>query len=217
MGSQATPTNAGLIPPGRPANAQSGHNAAMGPEATKGIPTTNAAPKKTKPRSSSLARAARERRQQTVYNNYVHPPSPEEFWLCEFCEYEKIFGQPPVALIRQYEIKDRRRREEDANRKRLLDKAKSKSRKGKKASKSSAKHSGAGSNRAAAAPPPPPEEEDAHGDQGGAYLDRDDDHYQDNVEPRPEYYADNVRGDGYSFEQANEWDPPPRPGSRPST
>jgi len=62
-----------------------------------------------------------------------HPPAPEDYYLCEFCEYELIFGHPPEALIRQYEIKDRRRRREEAERRRLLEKAKMKSRKGKKA------------------------------------------------------------------------------------
>ncbi|KAI0867942.1 hypothetical protein GGS24DRAFT_245549 [Hypoxylon argillaceum] len=61
-----------------------------------------------------------------------HPPAPEDYYLCEFCEYELIFGHPPEALIRQYEIKDRRRRREEAERRRLLEKAKMKSRKGKK-------------------------------------------------------------------------------------
>ncbi|KAK8104101.1 uncharacterized protein PG998_011134, partial [Apiospora kogelbergensis] len=62
------------------------------------------------------------------------PPTLQEVWVCEFCEYERIFGRPPEALIRQYEIKDRRRRREEAERRRLLEKAKMKSRKGKKAS-----------------------------------------------------------------------------------
>ncbi|KAK7985215.1 hypothetical protein PG996_005544 [Apiospora saccharicola] len=62
------------------------------------------------------------------------PPPPQDVWVCEFCEYERIFGRPPEALIRQYEIKDRRRRREEAERRRLLEKAKMKSRKGKKAS-----------------------------------------------------------------------------------
>lgn len=177
----------------------------------KGATTQNMAPKKPKRRGNSLARAARERRQQTEYNNYLHPPTPEEFWLCEFCEYEKIFGHPPVALIRQYEMKDRRRREEDANRKRLLDKAKSKSRKGKKASKSAAKNSAANSNRTPA-PPPPPEEEDPN----QACYDRDNEYYHNDVDPRPEYYADNLAASTHGYESPGEWIPPPRPLSRPS-
>lgn len=79
--------------------------------------------------------AARERREQQEYQNYHHPPAPEDEWICEFCEYERIFGTPPEALIRQYEIKDRRVRNQEAERRRLLEKAKLKGRKGKKGSK----------------------------------------------------------------------------------
>jgi hypothetical protein len=59
-------------------------------------------------------------------------------WICEFCEYERIFGTPPAALIRQYEIKDRKIRKQEAERRRLLEKAKMKGRKGKKGSKAKA-------------------------------------------------------------------------------
>ncbi|PHH86589.1 hypothetical protein CDD83_10011 [Cordyceps sp. RAO-2017] len=76
--------------------------------------------------------AARHRRQIAAENYDHHPPKAEDVWICEFCEYERIFGEPPRALIRDYEIKDRRHRQEEADRKRLLEKAKAKSRKGKK-------------------------------------------------------------------------------------
>ncbi|KAI0534263.1 hypothetical protein GGR58DRAFT_65770 [Xylaria digitata] len=110
----------------------------------RGAPIATAAPKKPKRRGNSLQRAARQRRRETEYQNMHHPPAPEDYYLCEFCEYELIFGHPPEALIRQYEIKDRHRRREEAERRRLLEKAKMKSRKGKKASTSNrmpAKHS----------------------------------------------------------------------------
>ncbi|KAI3328454.1 hypothetical protein F4824DRAFT_483467 [Ustulina deusta] len=100
----------------------------------KGAPNAAIPPKKPKRRGNSLLRAARQRRRETEYQNMHHPPAPEDYYLCEFCEYELIFGHPPEALIRQYEIKDRRRRREEAERRRLLEKAKMKSRKGKKAS-----------------------------------------------------------------------------------
>ncbi|KAJ5585979.1 hypothetical protein N7450_005766 [Penicillium hetheringtonii] len=61
----------------------------------------------------------------------------EDIWICEFCEYESIFGHPPEALIRQYEIKDRKERKRLAEKKRLLEKAKMKGRKSKKATKNS--------------------------------------------------------------------------------
>ncbi|KAI0439649.1 hypothetical protein F4803DRAFT_31122 [Xylaria telfairii] len=92
----------------------------------------SATAKKPKRRGNSLLQAARQRRRETEYQNMHHPPAPEDYYLCEFCEYELIFGHPPEALIRQYEIKDRRRRREEAERRRLLEKAKMKSRKGKK-------------------------------------------------------------------------------------
>ncbi|KAL0937597.1 uncharacterized protein CTRU02_207328 [Colletotrichum truncatum] len=86
-----------------------------------------------------LRMAAKQRRQEAEYKYYNNPPKPEDMWICEFCEYERIFGYPPYALIRQYEIKDQKARRKEEERKRLLEKAKAKSRKGKKAVKSPGK------------------------------------------------------------------------------
>lgn len=86
-----------------------------------------------------LAIAARHRRQVATENYYHSILDSAEIWICEFCEYERIFGEPPRTLIRDYEIKDRRHRQEEADRKRLLEKAKAKSRKGRKSNKASAK------------------------------------------------------------------------------
>lgn len=83
--------------------------------------------------------AARQRKLQQEYQNLQHPPSHEDIWICEFCEYESIFGAPPHALVRQYEIKDRRERKRLAEKRRLLEKAKLKGRKGKKQTKNAAK------------------------------------------------------------------------------
>lgn len=85
--------------------------------------------------------AARTRRQIATENYYNSLLDSTEIWICEFCEYERIFGEPPRTLIRDYEIKDRRHRQEEADRKRLLEKAKAKSRKGKKNSKVATKGS----------------------------------------------------------------------------
>ena len=96
-----------------------------------------------KPRRSpakQYAINARRRRLQQEYKNYHHPPSKEELWVCEFCEYESIFGTPPEALVRQYEIKDRRERKRLTEKRRLLEKAKMKGKKGKKGSKNAAKN-----------------------------------------------------------------------------
>lgn len=96
-----------------------------------------------RPLAKQYAIAARESRLRQEYSNYHHPPKQEDVWICEFCEYESIFGTPPKALIQQYEAKDRRERKRLAEKRRLLEKAKMKGRKGKKGSKNAAKNSGA--------------------------------------------------------------------------
>lgn len=82
-----------------------------------------------------LMLAALNRRQAAVDAYHHNPPRLEDVWICEFCEYERIFGSPPKALIREYEMKDRRVRQEEVDRRRLLEKAKAKSRKGRKGNK----------------------------------------------------------------------------------
>ena len=100
------------------------------------IPQANQQPKKPRrPLSKQYAMAARDRRLRQNYNNFHHPPKEEDVWICEYCEYEAIFGRPPEALIRQYETKDRRERRRLAEKRRLLEKAKMKGRKGKKGNK----------------------------------------------------------------------------------
>lgn len=83
--------------------------------------------------AKDLQLQARKRRDETARQNFVNPQKPEDQWICEFCEYERIFGYPPVALIRQYEIKDRKVRQQEEERRRVWEKAKARSRKGKKA------------------------------------------------------------------------------------
>jgi hypothetical protein len=84
--------------------------------------------------------AARQRRHAQQFKNYHNPPAPEDIWICEFCEYERIFGSPPRALIRQYEIKDKHAKRQEAEKRRLLEKAKMKGRK-KKGNKAAPKSS----------------------------------------------------------------------------
>ncbi|KAJ5317489.1 hypothetical protein PENANT_c036G01094 [Penicillium antarcticum] len=100
-----------------------------------------AGPKKKRSPGSIYALSARQRKIQQQYTNLHHPPSLEDIWICEFCEYESIFGRPPEALIRQYEMKDRKERKRLAEKKRLLEKAKMKGRKTKKATKNASKNS----------------------------------------------------------------------------
>ncbi|KAH7157485.1 hypothetical protein B0J13DRAFT_170994 [Dactylonectria estremocensis] len=88
-----------------------------------------------------LDTAARHRRDAAADKYFSNQVEPSKIWICEFCEYERIFGEPPRALIREYEMKDRRHRQEEADRKRLLEKAKAKSRKGRKNGKAPAKGS----------------------------------------------------------------------------
>lgn len=103
----------------------------------------NAGRKKKRSPGNIYALAARQRKIQQQYANLHHPPSIEDLWICEFCEYESIFGRPPEALIRQYEIKDRKERKRLAEKKRLLEKAKMKGRKNKKATKNATKNTAA--------------------------------------------------------------------------
>lgn len=93
------------------------------------------AKKPRRPLEKQYSLAARDRRLRQEYTNYHHPPKEEDVWICEFCEYESIFGVAPKALIRQYEAKDRRERKRLAEKRRLLEKAKMKGRKGKKGNK----------------------------------------------------------------------------------
>ncbi|KAL3473939.1 hypothetical protein BJX99DRAFT_232693 [Aspergillus californicus] len=97
--------------------------------------------KKKRSPGSLYALAARQRKTQQQYANAHHTRSLEDMWICEFCDYESIFGRPPEALIRQYEIKDRKERKRLAEKKRLLEKAKTKGRKHKKATRNATKNS----------------------------------------------------------------------------
>lgn len=143
-----------------------------------------------RPPAKQYAMAASKRRLQQNYNNYNHPPSSEDIWICEFCEYESIFGSPPEALVRQYEIKDRRERRRLAEKKRLLEKAKMKGRKGKKGNKNAAKNA----NTSAALPQqstqkprydPKPVDSTAKQHQGTQSEEYPDDDYDDSPIPMP--------------------------------
>lgn len=139
-----------------------------------GPPPPQQAPPPRKPRRSAsklYEYAARKRRIQQEYANFHNPPSQP--WICEFCEYEDIFGHPPMALIRQYEIKDRKERKRLAEKRRLLEKARMKGRKGKKASKKAQNNA----NNAQHNQNPPP----------GGYDRRDD---EGSLDPQDEYYDD---------------------------
>lgn len=176
--SQATSGQKGAAP-----GTQGGHNVAganthQAPAAQPNAANANG--KKPRRRKGDVyVLAARQRRLQQEYNNLQHPPAPEDIWICEFCEYESIFGEPPHALIRQYEIKDRKERRRLAEKRRLLEKAKLKGRKGHRKLKKSSTHQ----------PTPPPEE--PLPDFGDNHLDSlvddglDDEYENDPVSPAP--------------------------------
>ena len=134
QGTQTSPTMAGQV------------NQNGAPSANTNSQNSQPPRKPRRPPGKRYAMAARERRLQQEYNNYHHPPRDEDIWVCEFCEYESIFGSPPEALVRQYEIKDRRERKRLAEKRRLLEKAKMKGRKGKKGNKNAAKNAAAATN-----------------------------------------------------------------------
>lgn len=118
------------LPPLLPPKAQNHHAAA---QQTQDTPPPVPRPRRRRP-SREYALAAQHRRLQQEYTNYHKKPVKDDIWVCEFCEYEDIFGVPPSALIRQYEIKDRAERHRAEERRRLLEKAKMRNRKGKKGS-----------------------------------------------------------------------------------
>jgi hypothetical protein len=139
----------GVPPPPAPGNYPQGHHttqtAPPGGQAAAGAANNQAQPppKPRKPRNRARAfeSAARERKLKKEYQNCQNPPKREDIWICEFCEYEAIFGKPPYALIWDYEKKDEAERKRQKERRRLLEKAKMKGRKGKKGSKKNAHHS----------------------------------------------------------------------------
>jgi hypothetical protein len=161
--------------------APSGPNGSV--DGSKGTAPASAPSRKPRRRGNPLLQAAKQRRQEQEFKNYHRPPVPDEVWICEFCEYERIFGRPPEALIRQYEIKDRRRRREEVERRRLLEKAKMKSRKGKKAAKLPAKNNAPVHDRNPAPPAGhqvPPMSHEPSQDIPSEGFD-DDDYYEDDV------------------------------------
>jgi hypothetical protein len=175
QGTQTTPSRNGQAP--RPPPQQNPMPQNQQPAAGQQPPPPAPKPKQRRRASKEYALAARQRKLQQEYTNYHHRPTGNDLWICEFCEYEDIFGVPPYALIRHYEIKDRAERKKAAEKRRLLEKAKMKNRKGKKGAKG-----GKNNNAAAQAAP---------NDGNGAY---------DPNEPPPEgdeYYDDDEYGDDY--------------------
>lgn len=193
QGTQTTPSLRGAPP---------GSNTRPPPPPNNNVPSQSAPPPAPKPKprrrpSKEYELAARQRKLQQEYQNYHHRPTKDNMWVCEFCEYETIFGEPPLALIRAYEIKDRQERKKAAEKRRLLEKAKMKNRKGKKGGKNK--------NNNSAAPPP------AGAGANGA-------HYDPNLPPPvdgDDYYDDDEYGDEYDPIGPEDGYPPPPPAVTP--
>lgn len=109
-------------------------------------PTQDAAapkPPRKKPSQQQYKLAADARQRRTLENNKCRPPKEADIWICEFCEYETIFGQPPMALIRQYEINDMKKRRLEQERKAKLESMKKGKNRKQRHGKGSAKTSSA--------------------------------------------------------------------------
>lgn len=78
-------------------------------------------------RQRLLARQRREARAK------LKPGEKETIWICQFCEFESVFGYAPLALINGYTERVRAGKRAALERKRLLEKARSKGKKKKKA------------------------------------------------------------------------------------
>lgn len=206
--------------PGRQMADQTTQSTAATPsDAAQAAPAPPAPPKKTRRQlNHELRQAARERRLDTQYANRRNPPRDEDIWICEFCEYEAIFKEPPRALIRKFELKDRRLRKEAAERQRLLEKAqKMRGRKGKKNSKAaSGKKNAASQDRTtphgdtsapAAAPPTQDQgpEDEEYGEEEEGY---DDHEHEDGTESGMQTEGIEDHGGGSSTERDRPLRPP---------
>ncbi|KAL2180913.1 uncharacterized protein P884DRAFT_51138 [Thermothelomyces heterothallicus CBS 202.75] len=174
-------------------SAQNGHPAPAMPQAAdaaKEAPSRGGAggqsqhtapPQKASRRSATkeYLAAARARRRETQLYNKRHPPKPEDMWICHFCEYEWIFGHPPEALVRAYEIKERKQRQLEEQRRAQWERMKKGKHKGRKNSKLPAKNSHAAhdSHHHADGGGGAHGGHYDHGDQGDEYYD--DEYYED--------------------------------------
>ena len=124
-----------------PAALSANPNAALPQQAAPATAPQQQKPRKPRPLGRTFDIAARRRKLQKEYSNFNSPPKREDIWICEFCEYESIFGVPPKALIWEYEKKDQAERKRLEERRRLLEKAKMKGRKGGRGKKKGGKNS----------------------------------------------------------------------------
>ncbi|ORY83193.1 hypothetical protein BCR37DRAFT_392537 [Protomyces lactucae-debilis] len=88
-------------------------------------------PNKT-PSEKSEDRVRLVRRQRRELKAKLKPGETPPLWICQFCEFESIFGYAPLALIDGYNERMRSARRAAQERARLLEKARSKGKKKKK-------------------------------------------------------------------------------------
>ena len=145
-----------------------------------------------------LHRQAADRKRENRYLNRRKPPARGDVFLCDFCLYEAVFLERPRRLIRIYEEKELKHRQDLDNRRRLLEKAKAKSRKTRKANRGQGKGGAAGNA--------------AGGDATGASYDANYDGVQDPQSPGHEYYDDDEFEDpareGEYDDEYDEYPPP---------
>ncbi len=79
-----------------------------------------------------LREQAKARKKNARSQNRQNPSKPEDVWVCDFCIYEDIYGEPPRHLIRDFEMKERKQRLQEAALKRKMEKMKKDARKGKR-------------------------------------------------------------------------------------
>ena len=137
-------------------------------------------------RGELLSRQAADRKREQRITNRRQRIKRQDVELCDYCLYEAIFRDRPRALLRSYELKELKKREEQANRRRLLEKAKAKSRKTRKAGR------GANQNQAKGAQDQPPVGSEAGAPGYEGYDDQGEGEYYDEefaeAEGQDEYY-----------------------------
>lgn len=151
-------------------------------------------------RGELLRRQAVDRKRDQRMTNRRKPLSRADVEICDYCLYEAIFRERPKVLLRDYELKELRKRQEQENRRRLLEKAKAKSRKTRKANRGQTGKSNSQSGNANA------NSSEQYGD--GSY---------DPQSPGDEYYDDDEFAEAehgeYDDEGYDEYPPPLEPGT----
>ncbi|KAF3940399.1 hypothetical protein ABW19_dt0203325 [Dactylella cylindrospora] len=157
-------------PPGVNGNYQRSMST-VGTQTSPNMSGSNSYPPQPKKKSAAREAARRQYLQQQRLRQRQASGNKGEIWICEFCEYEAIFGQPPEALMRQYDIRDRRerreRKEAENRRRRAEERLQRKGRKtsGKNNKKQHNHNINSQSNAHNAPPPPPPSQTDSQGTQ----------------------------------------------------